>query len=233
MKTVILSLSIISISALLLSSNLFLSKINCNILQNEFANGLFKNQLLLTIVAILVVFITLKLSPNSRVLLAFADWSKLADREIWLGIIGNSTWKKESIQLFCFISIMTAGFMYMGVKQSNALSSFSWSFIPLALLFSLTNAFLEEIIYRFGILGNIPVTSSKMVVLILSAVLFGLPHYFGNPSGIVGVLMSGVLGYIVSKASYETQGLGVACVIHFVQDVIIFTSLFMIKGVKI
>jgi uncharacterized protein len=233
MKTLILSLSIISISALLMGSNLFLSKINCTILQDEFANRLFKYQLLLTLVAVLMMFMTLKLNPSSRTLLAFGDWSKLADKEVWLGIKGASTWKKESIQLLCFISVLTASFMYMGVKQSSALSNFSWSFIPLVLLFSLTNSFSEEIIYRFGILGNINATNSKTAVLILSAVLFGLPHYFGNPSGIIGVLMAGILGYILSKASYETQGLGIACVIHFVQDAIIFTSLFMIKGVEI
>lgn len=41
--------------------------------------------------------------------------------------------------------------------------------------------------------------------------------------------MAGVLGYVLCKATLETTGLGIAWVIHFVQDVIIFTALFMMN----
>ncbi|TAE80973.1 MAG: CPBP family intramembrane metalloprotease, partial [Bacteroidetes bacterium] len=72
--------------------------------------------------------------------------------------------------------------------------------------------------------------TSKTTVLLLSAILFGLPHYAGFPNGPIGVVMAGVLGYILSKATYETQGIGIAWVIHFLQDVIIFTALFMMNS---
>jgi membrane protease YdiL (CAAX protease family) len=51
----------------------------------------------------------------------------------------------------------------------------------------------------------------------------------GYPNGVIGVLMAATLGYILSKATYETQGLGIAWSIHFVQDAIIFTALSMIN----
>ena len=68
-----------------------------------------------------------------------------------------------------------------------------------------------------------------MFIQIISAVLFGLPHYFGNPSGFIGVVMAGVLGYVLCKATIETKGITIAWIIHFVQDVIIFTALMMIN----
>ncbi|MFN3299563.1 MAG: type II CAAX prenyl endopeptidase Rce1 family protein [Sediminibacterium sp.] len=62
-----------------------------------------------------------------------------------------------------------------------------------------------------------------------SAILFGLPRYFGNPKGIIGVIMSGVLGYILCKATIETRGISIAWTIHFVQDIIIFTAIMMMS----
>jgi membrane protease YdiL (CAAX protease family) len=61
--------------------------------------------------------------------------------------------------------------------------------------------------------------------------MFGLPHYNGFPSGAIGIIMAGVLGYVLAKASYETKGLGIALGIHIVQDIIIFTGIFMMKVV--
>ena len=84
-------------------------------------------------------------------------------------------------------------------------------------------------IYRFAINGNLVNETSKQTVLIVSAILFGLPHYMGYPNGIVGVIMAGILGYVLSKSTYETQGIGIAWAIHFIQDVIIFSALFMMN----
>jgi hypothetical protein len=103
------------------------------------------------------------------------------------------------------------------------------SFIPLILLFSFTNSLTEELIFRFGVVGGLFNHYPKVTIMIISAVLFGLPHFLGWPSGFVGVLMAGVLGYILCKGTIETKGLAIAWTIHFVQDIIIFTALFMMN----
>jgi len=69
-------------------------------------------------------------------------------------------------------------------------------------------------------------------VLLASAVLFGLPHYFHWPSGFLRIIMASVLSYILAKATTETKGLSIAWVIHFVQDLIIFTALLMMNVKK-
>ncbi|MCC7297511.1 MAG: CPBP family intramembrane metalloprotease [Bacteroidia bacterium] len=169
------------------------------------------------------------ITPESKSLLQLGHLDSIAIKEKWLGINGKTSWRQNGLQLAFFISIATGIFMFLAVKYTNSLYNFKWSFVPIILLVSLTNSFSEEIIYRFAINGNLMHLTSKLTILICSAVLFGLPHYQGYPNGFMGVLMAGLLGYILSKATYETQGLGLAWIIHFLQDIIIFTSLFMIN----
>jgi len=56
----------------------------------------------------------------------------------------------------------------------------------------------------------------------------GIGHYFGVPYGVVGVIMASFLGWMLGKAMLETRGFFWAWLIHFVQDVLIFT--FMAAG---
>jgi hypothetical protein len=50
------------------------------------------------------------------------------------------------------------------------------------------------------------------------------------PSGIIGAVMAGVLGYVMAKSVYETKGIFWAWAIHFLQDVIIIGPLFLISA---
>jgi membrane protease YdiL (CAAX protease family) len=119
--------------------------------------------------------------------------------------------------------------MFLAVKHTNNMENFQWGFMPLVLLLSFSNSLAEELIFRFGVVGGLFNHYPKLTILIISAILFGLPHYFGWPRGIIGVIMSGLLGYILCKATIETKGFSVAWTIHFVQDLIIFTALFMMN----
>lgn len=229
MKVVFTIIAVLLITAVLLSANKFLPNVALTLNGNSFINTLLKYQIFAFLIAIVVLYVTLKVSPSSREILTFGNLSTIAQKERWLFINGKTSWKSNGIQLLLFISIATGIFMFLAVKYTGSLNNFQWSFIPFILLISLTNSFSEEIIYRFAINGNLMNGTSKLLVLLISAILFGLPHYLGYPSGIVGVLMAGMLGYVLSKATYETQGIGIACTIHFVQDIIIFTALCMMN----
>ncbi len=119
--------------------------------------------------------------------------------------------------------------MFLAVQYTDSLNNFRWWFIPFILFFSFSNAMVEELIFRFGIIGGLFNHYPKWTILVLSAILFGLPHYWGFPSGIGGVVVSGLLCYILGKASFETKGLFAAWSIHFVQDIIIFSALMMMQ----
>jgi len=229
MRTVLTIVAVLLITAFLLTENKFLSNLELKLNDNSFINSILRYQFFAIFIAIAVIFLTFRVTPNSKSIFTFGNLSIVAEKEKWLGINGKTSWRNNSFQLLIFISIATAIFMFLAVKYTDSLNNFKSTFIPMILLISLMNSFSEEIIYRFAINGNLTNYASKMTVLVISSILFGLPHYLGYPSGIIGVIMAGLLGYILSKATYETQGIGIAWTIHFIQDVIIFTALFMMN----
>lgn len=214
---------------LLVNGNFIIGSSMIRVHSNEFINGLAKYQILALIVSISVTIAICYLNPASKQFLSTGQLGVIAVKEKWLGINGISSWKINALQLLFFVSIATGIFMFLALKYTDSLANFHLHFIPLILLFSFTNSLAEELIFRFGVVGGLLHQYPKLAIMIVSAVLFGLPHFFGWPSGIAGVIMSGVLGYILCKATIETQGLSIAWTIHFVQDVIIFTALFMMN----
>ncbi|HTF28965.1 MAG TPA: CPBP family intramembrane glutamic endopeptidase [Flavitalea sp.] len=113
--------------------------------------------------------------------------------------------------------------MSIGVSSQNGLINDSFfTLIPLVLLFSATNAWSEEIFSRFVIVAGLDGKLKPGTICWISAIIFGIPHFLGTPSGIFGVLMSGLLGWILAKSVIETRGLSWALLIHSLQDVIIF-----------
>ena len=173
--------------------------------------------------------LTFLFRPESRSLLRFGGLSLPADKETWLGINGETSWRRNAVQLAVFISLATGIFMALAVWQTGASGNMKLWFIPWILFFSCTNALSEELIFRFAVNSILTRTLPKVAVLLVSGVLFGLPHYNGFPNGVIGVIMAGVLGYVLSKATYETGGLGIALIIHIMQDIIIFTAMFMMN----
>ncbi|MCB0640519.1 MAG: CPBP family intramembrane metalloprotease [Phaeodactylibacter sp.] len=229
MKTVWVSLIVVALTAVLLLSNRFLSVIPLQLHPAPTINALFKYQLFVGLLVLALLIVSLATHPSSRQFLALGNLGIPAAAEKWLGINGRASWAVNALQLLLVISLATGIFMFLGVQQAGRLSTFQWSFVPVILILALCNSFSEEIIFRFFLIGQLYGAAPKLTILILSAVLFGLPHYFGQPSGVVGALMAGLLGYILAKATYETQGLGIAWSIHFVQDVLIYTALFMLN----
>jgi len=65
-----------------------------------------------------------------------------------------------------------------------------------------------------------PVLGPRQAIL-MTSVMFGLGHYFGAPSGPLGVLLATFLGWIAAKSMIETRGLVWAFLVRFVGDFII------------
>jgi hypothetical protein len=222
-------LLVLGATVLLLLAPKYLPQFALTLHSTPFLNNILQYQVFALCVAGTVMACTLVFTPKSRTLLAIGRISAPAQQERWLGIREGDRWSATTAQLLGFISLGTGIFMTLAVWQTQSLSNFQWHFIPWIVLFSFTNALSEELIYRFVINGNLCSVVPKAAVLLISAVLFGLPHYNGFPNGVLGVIMAGVLGFVLSKATYETGGLGIALGIHFVQDVIIFTAMLMMN----
>jgi hypothetical protein len=95
--------------------------------------------------------------------------------------------------------------------------------IPVAILIAAINAFNEEFTLRAAPLSVLVPVLGKRQSLLITTALFGLGHFYGVPNGIVGVALSAFLGWFLGKSILETKGFFWAWIIHFVQDVFIFS----------
>jgi hypothetical protein len=104
----------------------------------------------------------------------------------------------------------------------------NWPLIPVAILVALMNGFNEEFTLRAAPLGELEPSIGKSDSLLVTTAYFGLGHYYGVPSGVIGVILSGFLGWLLGKSMLETRGFLIAWMVHFITDIPIF--LFFITG---
>ena len=97
--------------------------------------------------------------------------------------------------------------------------------MPFILLFAAANAFGEEMIYRAPELGALQPVVGGGQALLMTALFFGIGHFYGVPYGLLGVAMSSVAGWFLGRSMLETRGFFWAWFIHFLMDVCIFTFL--------
>jgi membrane protease YdiL (CAAX protease family) len=90
------------------------------------------------------------------------------------------------------------------------------------LCFSVTNATLEELIFR-GVLYEAVVAERGAAVAVgVTAVLFGLGHMRGYPPGLPGAVLAGGYGVALGLLRWWTGGLGLAVAAHVCADATIF-----------
>lgn len=134
---------------------------------------------------------------------------------------------------FALIALLVTTFVvYQQVLRGKQVDR---TLILKSLLFSIPlsamNALTEELIFRATLIQVLSGAAAPLTLALLSGLLFGIPHYFGNPGKILGVLMAGFLGLIAAQSIFDTSGIGWAWAIHFVQDVPIITML-LLTGAK-
>lgn len=102
--------------------------------------------------------------------------------------------------------------------------------LPFILLFALTNAIVEEAIFRFSLVATLAGHVDPRTIALLSGAIFGAIHFFGVPGGPVGVALAGFLGWLLTKSIIETRGVQWALTIHFLQDAVIFSAIFLVAA---
>lgn len=95
--------------------------------------------------------------------------------------------------------------------------------IPLILAGAAINTFSEEFLFRQVLLARlIPVLGVTQAIW-LTALRFGVGHWFGNPSGMTGVLLATVFGWFAARSMLDTRGSGWIWLVHLMNDVVIFS----------
>ncbi|MFP4343265.1 MAG: CPBP family intramembrane glutamic endopeptidase [Anaerolineales bacterium] len=145
-----------------------------------------------------------------------------------LGIEGAERWNTLGRNFALMISSGTLVFLLLGFRPSTAALARLLPLFPAVLLLAAMNAFFEELVYRAAMIGALRPAVGAPQALWITAVLFGLGHFYGVPYGVVGVLMSTFLGWFLGKSMLETGGFFWAWFIHLLQDILIFSVLAMV-----
>lgn len=192
--------------------------------------GNFGSVILLKFIGIIpVIFLLLFMfKPTKEFYLSKGDLSIKAEKISWLGISKDSiSWSKLSIISAVLISFGTILLTVFTVTDISAFKGIDKliRYLPLIVLFALCNSFCEGFIFRNAILGTLKMALPKKYVILIAAIFFGIAHYYGAPSGVVGVAMSGILGWYMCRSMYETKGFVSSWIIHFMQDIVIFSTI--------
>lgn len=201
------------------------------IFENTTYNLEISYQITALVLAIVVIGIVYGLTGREG--LAYLNLAKRDGKirpEPWIGVKPKETetWKNLGVNFAVVITLVTAVVIYFQVVHGKSMSLELFPRVILIVVFALMNAFTEEIIFRFSFVAVVSKYGfSPYAAQGLAAATFGVVHYFGNPGGVPGVLMAAFIGWFLAKSMLETKGFFWALLIHFLQDVVIFSALFM------
>jgi len=177
-----------------------------------------------------VVILIVLFKSFKAVYLVKGNLSSKSDEIKWLGIKKDSiSWGKLAIISSILISFGTILLVIVTVTGSSVSLNMDnlVKYFPIAVIFALINSLCEGIVFRSAILGSLKSTLAKNQSIYIAALIFGIGHYYGAPSGILGVAMSGLLGWYMSKSMFETEGFVSSWIIHFMQDLVIFCTILL------
>ena len=141
----------------------------------------------------------------------------------------KENWFHLGINFSVIISGVTAIVIYFQlIKGAGIAIGDILNILPYSIVFALSNSFVEESITRLGVVVIFKNILKDRTIPFVSAIIFGTVHYWGNPGGLLGVIVAGFLGWFLTKSILETKGIFWAWFIHFLQDVIIILALLSI-----
>lgn len=144
-----------------------------------------------------------------------------------VGLDKPSSWRTLGPRLCLFAFVVLLAIMtFVNQPDPNQLGQLT-GLLPGILLIAAMNSFSEEVTYRAALLAPLHNLIGPVQAGLLSAAYFGIAHYFGVPSGLLGVAATGFFGWLLARSMLETKGLFWPWAIHATGDVVIFSFLAM------
>lgn len=189
---------------------------------NEEVGRYFLYQVIALLVAVAVVQVVRLITGAG--LPRWGDLSAPSRRMRLLGVAEGESWKRIGVTFAIIISAVTA--LFLGIGYWDQITQLRWGAWAIAFIIaiplSMTNALTEELITRWAIVAAFSGLWARYAPW-ASALLFGGVHWFGIPGGPIGALMAGFLAWLLTRSIQDTKGIGWAWIIHFCQDMLIFT----------
>ncbi|MGB7979876.1 MAG: CPBP family intramembrane glutamic endopeptidase [Candidatus Nanopelagicales bacterium] len=156
----------------------------------------------------------------------YLEMGDLSEPATGLGILADpgADWARVGLSFALIATAITAVVVWAQARPRPRLRA-ALPALPWAVGISVVNAGVEEVIFRVALGQGLSGLAAGGTIAILSGVLFGVPHWFGNPSRLPGVLMAGFLGWLMATSMIQTGGIAWAWGIHALQDVVILTIL--------
>ena len=148
----------------------------------------------------------------------------------FLGIRKPVPWTWLGPAFILVFAGVLAPYLYLTVHPNFTGSERMLRTLPWSLAVAVLNAASEEFQFRSILLAHLRKVFRPSEAVLLSATFFGLGHYYGQPSGPLGVAMAGFAGWIWARSMVDTRGGVWAFLIHVVQDVVIFAFLVVGAG---
>lgn len=143
----------------------------------------------------------------------------------FLGLRRRAPWTWLGPAFILIFALFLAPYLYLTVHPNFSVSDRILRTLPWSLAVATLNAASEEFQFRCVLLAHLRGVFRPGETVLLTAVFFGIGHYYGQPSGPLGVAMAGFAGWIWARSMVDTRGCVWAFLIHLVQDIVIFTFL--------
>ncbi len=151
----------------------------------------------------------------------------MAEPSRLIGMKKPEPWTRLGTLFMMIFSIGSVAFVMLSVRPSVDTLIRVLPLFPVAVLIAAMNGFNEEFTLRAAPLSELVNSVGREQALMMTTVFFGLGHFYGVPPNLIGVALAGFLGWFLGKSILETRGFLWAWLIHFVQDIFIFTFLAM------
>jgi membrane protease YdiL (CAAX protease family) len=143
----------------------------------------------------------------------------------FLGLRKPVPWTWLGPAFIIVFAVVLAPYLYLTVHPNFNVSERILRTFPWSLAVATLNAASEEFQFRSVLLAHLRNVFGPAENILLTAVFFGIGHYYGQPSGPLGVLMAGFAGWVWARSMVDTRGGVWAFLIHMAQDIVIFTFL--------
>jgi hypothetical protein len=186
-------------------------------------SALSTHMLRLTPALIILSFLLLSGRKRSDLFLVKGNIRAPVEPSRLLGMKKPEPWTRIGTIFAAIFASVTL--IYLTISNPPSLSTIESALplIPIAIVIAAVNAFNEEFTLRAAPLSELRNTVGKHQGLMITTLFFGIGHFYGVPSGILGVLLASFLGWFLGKSMLETKGFTWAWFIHFLPDVFIFT----------
>lgn len=175
--------------------------------------------------AVVVLFTARGISGNPAGDLVKAGNLSAPVNGLWLlGAADSDTWITVGLTFLLVMTVVTAVTMWWQLGRGSGVRFFDLlSALPWGISFAAVNALTEELLFRVTLVESLLPIVAPWLIALVGAVIFGVPHYFGKPGGLLGVGLAGFMGWFLTLSLIQTGGMAWAYVIHFTQDIVIIT----------